>query len=230
MFLAFSFYSFPVSDLSSFLFLCLLASLAIAKSHFPAQSLSLHLIAITRLLGRWVDVSMSVSVVDEYQRNFGESWRTAEVDSTQIWPYLDEALTKFQDTAEADKLLKIQRELDETKIILHKTIDSIFARGEKLDSLVEKSSGHSATSQVRGANGPIFEDDPNFDMAFRLFHGRDRVVPLSEQSSLHAKKAEPEIAPPKFNPLAAKATTISLSSFGPGGPFSFDANHIMSEY
>ncbi|KAE8676908.1 hypothetical protein F3Y22_tig00111569pilonHSYRG00037 [Hibiscus syriacus] len=76
---------------------------------------------------------------------------------------------------------------------------------------------------VRGAKGPIFEDEPNFDTAFRLFHGRDGVVPLSERSSLHAKKAEPETAPPKFNPLAAKAATISLSSFGPGGPFSFDA-------
>ncbi|KAE8685632.1 Synaptobrevin-like protein YKT6 [Hibiscus syriacus] len=237
---------------------------AIAKSHFPAQSLSLHLIAITRLLGRWVEVDVSMSVlnvllwdlwkisngnvwqvVDEYQRNFGESWRTAKADNTQIWPYLDEVLTKFQDPADADKLLKIQRELDETKIIFHKTIDSMLARGEKLDSLVEKSSDHSATSQkltrglhnfsngnpqVRGANGPIFEDGPNFDMTFRLFHGRDGVVPLSEQSSLYAKKAEPETAPPKFNPLAAKAATISLSSFGPGGPFSFDANHIRTEY
>ncbi|XVF83273.1 hypothetical protein PTKIN_Ptkin16aG0473100 [Pterospermum kingtungense] len=76
---------------------------------------------------------------------------------------------------------------------------------------------------VRGAKGPIFEDGPNFDMAFRLFHGRDGVVPLSERSSSRPEKAEPEIAPPKFNPLAAKAATISLSSFGLGGPFSFDA-------
>ncbi|TYG85075.1 hypothetical protein ES288_A13G024000v1 [Gossypium darwinii] len=76
---------------------------------------------------------------------------------------------------------------------------------------------------VRGAKGPIFEDGPNFDVAFRLFHGQDGVVPLSERSSLHVKKAEPETAPPEFNPLAAKAATISLSSFGLGGPFSFDA-------
>ncbi|XP_019170653.1 PREDICTED: VAMP-like protein YKT61 isoform X3 [Ipomoea nil] len=53
-----------------------------------------------------------------------------------------------QDPAEADKLLKIQRELDETKIILHKTIDSVLERGEKLDSLVEKSSDLSAASQM----------------------------------------------------------------------------------
>ncbi|KAI7752846.1 hypothetical protein M8C21_000129, partial [Ambrosia artemisiifolia] len=45
-------------------------------------------------------------------------------------------------------LLKIQRELDESKFILHKTIDSILERGEKLDSLVEKSSDLSAASQV----------------------------------------------------------------------------------
>ncbi|GMH04471.1 hypothetical protein Nepgr_006310 [Nepenthes gracilis] len=92
--------------------------------------------------------SLLNQVLDEYQKNFGETWRTARSDNTQLWPYLNEALTKYQDPAEADKLLKIQRELDETKIILHKTIDSVLARGEKLDSLVEKSSDLSAASQM----------------------------------------------------------------------------------
>ncbi|XP_031110477.1 ribonucleoside-diphosphate reductase large subunit-like [Ipomoea triloba] len=62
--------------------------------------------------------SLLNQVVDEYQKNFGETWRFAQSDSTQQWPYLFESLNKFQDPAEADKLLKIQRELDETKIIL----------------------------------------------------------------------------------------------------------------
>ncbi|OVA18440.1 hypothetical protein BVC80_1833g111 [Macleaya cordata] len=75
---------------------------------------------------------------------------------------------------------------------------------------------------VRGVKGPIFEDGPNFDMAFRLFHGRDGVVPLSGKSASLSEKLEPEFAP-QFNPLAAKAATISLSAFGPGGPFSFDS-------
>ncbi|XP_072963347.1 VAMP-like protein YKT61 [Typha angustifolia] len=73
----------------------------------------------------------------------------------QPWPYLNDALAKFQ----ADKLLKIQRGLDETEIILlmlciigimhlqHKTIDSVLAWGKRLDSLVEKSSDLSAASQ-----------------------------------------------------------------------------------
>ncbi|CAH9134431.1 unnamed protein product [Cuscuta epithymum] len=83
------------------------------------------------------------------KKKFGESWRSVKPDdSIPEWPYLAQALTKFQDPAEADKLLKIQRELDETKIILHKTIDSVLARGEKLDSLVEKSSDLSTASQM----------------------------------------------------------------------------------
>ncbi|CAA7032371.1 unnamed protein product [Microthlaspi erraticum] len=92
--------------------------------------------------------SLLNQVLDEYQKGFGEAWRSAKEDSSEPWAYLDGALKKFQDPAEADKLLKIQRELDETKIILHKTIDSVLARGEKLDSLVEKSSDLSMASQL----------------------------------------------------------------------------------
>nr|KAJ0205441.1 hypothetical protein LSAT_V11C500261630 [Lactuca sativa] len=87
-------------------------------------------------------------VIDEYQKKHGNSWHNIQADITDQWPYLNDALTRFQDPAQADKLLKIQRELDETKIILHKTIDSVLERGEKLDSLVEKSSDLSAASQV----------------------------------------------------------------------------------
>ncbi|KAI7993163.1 hypothetical protein LOK49_LG11G01933 [Camellia lanceoleosa] len=75
--------------------------------------------------------------------------------------------------------------------------------------------------QVGGANGPIFEDGPNFDTAFKLFHGKDGVVPLSERPFFHDKSLETKPAP-QFNPLAAKAASISLSGFGSGGPFGFD--------
>ncbi|XP_004300142.1 PREDICTED: uncharacterized protein LOC101302456 [Fragaria vesca subsp. vesca] len=73
---------------------------------------------------------------------------------------------------------------------------------------------------VHGAKGPIFEDGPNFDIAFKLFHGKDGVVPLSDRSSSDNDILEVKHEP-LFNPLAAKAATISLSAFGPGGPFSF---------
>ncbi|XP_010930991.1 VAMP-like protein YKT61 [Elaeis guineensis] len=109
-----------------------LCALAFMDDHYPVRSA----------------FSLLNTVLDEYQKTFGDSWRSVQTDAAQSWPYLNEALTKFQDPAEADKLLKIQRDLDETKIILHKTIDSVLARGEKLDSLVEKSSDLSAASQM----------------------------------------------------------------------------------
>lgn len=80
----------------------------------------------------------------------------------------------------------------------------------------------SITFQVKGGKGPIFEDGPNFDMAFKVFHGKDGVVPLSGRSQPSNDNTEAESAP-QFHPLAAKAATISLSAFGPGGPFSFDS-------
>ncbi|KAG0451985.1 hypothetical protein HPP92_025918 [Vanilla planifolia] len=109
-----------------------LCAVAFMDDHYPVRSA----------------FSLLNTVLDEYQKEFGESWKNVQTDNTQQWPYLNEALAKFQDPAEADKFLKIQRDLDETKIILHKTIDSVLARGEKLDSLVEKSSDLSAASQM----------------------------------------------------------------------------------
>jgi len=73
---------------------------------------------------------------------------------------------------------------------------------------------------VRGATGPIFEDGPSFDMAFKLFHGKDGIVPLSERSDFYNVNKEAD-SMPVFNPLVGKAASISLSSFGLGGPFSF---------
>lgn len=44
--------------------------------------------------------------------------------------------------------MRIQKELDETKIVLHKTIESVLQRGEKIDDLVAKSDGLSAQSKM----------------------------------------------------------------------------------
>eukprot|EP00887_Chlorella_sp_A99_P007460 scaffold2.g7460.t1 len=55
---------------------------------------------------------------------------------------------RAQDPAAADKLARIQRDLDETKVILHQTIESVLDRGEKLDQLVDKSADLSMASQM----------------------------------------------------------------------------------
>lgn len=61
---------------------------------------------------------------------------------------LDDYIKRYQDPQQADTMLKVQQELDETKIVLHKTIESVLDRGEKLDSLVEKSGALSQTSKL----------------------------------------------------------------------------------
>jgi synaptobrevin family protein YKT6 len=48
-------------------------------------------------------------------------------------------LPNLKNPKEADALTKLQLDLDETKIILHQTIESVLQRGETLDSLVAKS-------------------------------------------------------------------------------------------
>ncbi|GHP03457.1 VAMP-like protein ykt61 [Pycnococcus provasolii] len=87
-------------------------------------------------------------VLDDYVGKMGDAWTGVSADSTDGDAVCQEAIEKYQDPAQADKLLAIQRELDETKVILHNTIDSVLQRGEKLDSLVEKSSDLSMASQM----------------------------------------------------------------------------------
>jgi len=57
-------------------------------------------------------------------------------------------LTKYQDPKQADTIMRVQKELDETKVVLHKTIESVLERGEKLDNLVERSNALSAQSKM----------------------------------------------------------------------------------
>ncbi len=60
---------------------------------------------------------------------------------------LDIYLKKYQDPATVDPMTKMQNELDETKIILHNTIEAVLQRGEKLDDLVAKSDNLSLQSK-----------------------------------------------------------------------------------
>jgi len=86
-------------------------------------------------------------VVDEFLSKYPRS-AFANSSPTLAFPQLKEYIVKYQDPQQADSIMKIQKELDETKIVLHKTIESVLERGEKIDSLVEKSDGLSAQSKM----------------------------------------------------------------------------------
>ncbi|KAM0338056.1 hypothetical protein ACHAPU_011460 [Fusarium lateritium] len=86
-------------------------------------------------------------IVDEFLTKYPRSsW--ADGEPVLAFPELKEYLSKYQDPHQADSILKIQKELDETKIVIHKTIESVLHRGEKLDDLVAKSDGLSAQSKL----------------------------------------------------------------------------------
>jgi len=67
--------------------------------------------------------------------------------SDSVFPQAQDYLKRYQDPRQADTIMKVQQELDETKIVLHKTIDSVLQRGEDLDKLVEKSATLSSSSK-----------------------------------------------------------------------------------
>lgn len=74
------------------------------------------------------------------------SWEQPASDLS--YPPLDSFLKKYQDPKEADPMMKVQNDLDETKIVLHDTIEHLLARGEKLDDLVLKTDKLSGTSKA----------------------------------------------------------------------------------
>ena len=76
-----------------------------------------------------------------------EQCSTDEQYTTSFTP-LQEAIQEYQDPAKADKIEAIQKELDATTEVLHKTIDGVLERGVKLDQLVEKSNDLSAQSKM----------------------------------------------------------------------------------
>ena len=73
-------------------------------------------------------------------------WSQINEDQELEPQFMKTDLEKFQNPQEADKLTKIQKDLDDIKDIMHKNIDEVLKRGENLDSLMDKSNDLSATS------------------------------------------------------------------------------------
>jgi len=61
-------------------------------------------------------------------------------------PELDGKIKKYQDPKEADKLLKLQTNLEEVTTIMNKNLDDLLKRGETLDDLMKKSKDVSSVS------------------------------------------------------------------------------------
>ena len=80
-----------------------------------------------------VAMSMLRKVLGNFQAAHGETWKGVKDDYGAKLAGLEELLREYQDPAAVDKLMKLDRQLLETKEVLHKTVEAVLARGEKLD-------------------------------------------------------------------------------------------------
>lgn len=69
-------------------------------------------------------------------------------ENTKLNIFLCDLLQKYQDPANVDPIINLQKEMDETKDILHKTLDSVLKREETLDELIKKSTELSNSSKT----------------------------------------------------------------------------------
>ncbi|KAI7876568.1 snare-like protein [Lichtheimia hyalospora FSU 10163] len=91
-----------------------------------------------------VAFSLLNKILDEFLVKFPQDkWNPP-----MTYPELQNYLSKYQDPKQADSIMRVQNELDETTAILHKTIESVLERGEKLDSLVDRSEALSSQSKM----------------------------------------------------------------------------------
>ncbi|GAB7322644.1 hypothetical protein MBLNU13_g03551t2 [Cladosporium sp. NU13] len=92
-------------------------------------------------------------ILDEFTSKFPKSsWSNKAglkaYQDGQTEGHLGWYIKEFQDPNNGDSIMKIQRELNETKETLQKAIQSTLERGEKLDNLVAKSDNLSASSKM----------------------------------------------------------------------------------
>jgi len=90
--------------------------------------------------------SLLTKMLDEFISKVPQS--SYKNPSAISFPEINAYIQKYQDPRQADAIMKVQQELDETKIVLHKTIESVLQRGEKLDNLVERSNALSMQSKA----------------------------------------------------------------------------------
>merc|ERR1712039_743546 len=73
-------------------------------------------------------------------------WEDVTVDTGLNCPEVEELFQKFQNRAEADKLTKIEKDLEEVKGTVMQSMDDLLKRGENLDQIMAKSKDLSSTS------------------------------------------------------------------------------------
>jgi synaptobrevin homolog YKT6 len=94
-----------------------------------------------------VALGLAQQLAEEFLKEYSSTWASLKEDSVSGWAPINKAIVDFQKPEEADKLLRVKAKLDDVKASLCSTIDQVLRRGEKLDTLMEKSKDLSDTSK-----------------------------------------------------------------------------------
>lgn len=100
-----------------------LASVIVSDSEYPQR----------------VAHTLLVKVMDDFTNSYGPAtWSSMQEQGAKMTA-LGEFLKKYQSPQEADPLMRLQKDLDDTKDILKNTLVNVLERGEKIDDLVARS-------------------------------------------------------------------------------------------
>ena len=84
--------------------------------------------------------------ITEFRDAYGSGLAKITADTALQFPQLEVILKEWQNPHEADKLLKIEKELFEVQSIVHKNLEDLLKRGEAMDELMSKSKDLSQVS------------------------------------------------------------------------------------
>ena len=88
-------------------------------------------------------------VLDGFANTHAPSeWKAKTQDTELPCPQVGALLQKYQDPHAADDVLRMQNDLNETKDVLIQSIDQLLERGEKLETLMDKSDDLSFQSKT----------------------------------------------------------------------------------
>lgn len=95
-----------------------------------------------------VSFTMLSKILEEFSQTVHPStWPTLQEKDCDF-KRLPELLKKWQNPREADALMRVQDEVEETKVVLHNTMQSVLERGERLDDLITASENLSDQSKM----------------------------------------------------------------------------------
>ncbi|KAG5466244.1 hypothetical protein LSCM4_01389 [Leishmania orientalis] len=88
-----------------------------------------------------VAFTLLTELVPQFQQTFRSKYESVggKADEFLHWPLLTETLEKYQKPEEVDRILRIKRDIEDTKVIMYNAIDQIIERGQKIDDLVAQS-------------------------------------------------------------------------------------------